>query len=374
MGMINPISNEPGCASQGCHPSPDTQKILGVVDVTMSLKDVDRDLATARAQVIGFNALSIVAIAILMVLLIMRLVVRRVDQLVVGTNRVADGDLHYAIPVGSDDELGHLARSFNHMTARLAQADQEVREAQAHLLRVEKLATVGRMAAAVAHEINNPLAGVFTYLRLVTRRISEGKTGAQDLEKLKEHLTTMAREVERATAIALNLLDFTRPTAPERRPARLNDAVEEAVALAAERLAGAQVRLDLHLGEVPEVELDQAQMKQVFLNIIANACEAMGTGGVLTVRSRPGDAPGTVVVEFVDTGPGVAPDVLPRLFDPFVTTKDTKSGLGLAVAYGIVSRHDGKIEVASRPGGGTRFSVVLPVAAPPTQAAEGIIP
>jgi two-component system, NtrC family, sensor kinase len=360
MGIINPLYNEPACARDGCHVSTDKQQILGVIDVTMSLRDVERDLSAARRQVFLFNLLSIVLIAVLMVLLIMRLVIRPVEHLVIGTNKVAGGDLEYSIPVRGDDEMGDLARSFNNMTARLSKSDEELRDAQQHLLRAEKLAAVGRMAATVAHEINNPLAGVYTYTRLIIRRLSEGKTSEADIKKLIDQLGVMAREVERATNIVLNLLDFTRPKEPAKTPTQLNTVIEESLQVLTAALTLHDVRITKTLGAVPEVKADPAQIKQVFLNILTNACEAMQQGGALSIVSRPGEAPGSVAVEFTDTGAGIPPDVLPKIFDPFVSTKNKGTGLGLAVAYDLVSRHGGKLEVSSALGEGTCMTVVLP--------------
>ena len=359
MGIINPLYNEPGCAREGCHVAPEKQQILGVVDVTMSLRDVDRDLKAARTQIFLFNGLSIVCIAVLMVLLIMRLVIRPVEHLVIGTKRVASGDLRHSIPVGGGDEMGELARSFNDMTERLATSDRELRQAQEHLLRAEKLAAVGRMAATVAHEINNPLAGVYTYIRLIQRRLAEGKTSETDIKKLMEQLGIMGREVERATNIVLNLLDFTRPKEPAKAPTQINTVLDESLQVLTAALAVHNIRITKELGDVPEVAVDPAQIKQVFLNILTNACEAMREGGELHIRSRQGDG-GAVAVEFADTGPGIPADLLPRIFDPFVSTKDKGTGLGLAVAYELVSRHGGKLEVRSAPGEGTCMTVVLP--------------
>jgi len=283
-----------------------------------------------------------------------------VEHLVVGTKKLAGGDLQHSIPITSDDEMGDLARSFNDMTKRLATSDRELREAQEHLLRAEKLAAVGRMAATVAHEINNPLAGVYTYIRLIQRRLDQGKTSETDIKKLKEQLGIMGREVERATNIVLNLLDFTRPKEPAKSLIQLNRVVEESLEALTAALTLHDVRITKDLGAVPEVPADPAQMKQVFLNILTNACEAMREGGELHIRSRLGDGPGAVAIEFSDTGPGIPTDVLPKIFDPFVTTKDKGTGLGLAVAYELVSRHGGKLEVRSAPGEGTCMTVVLP--------------
>jgi two-component system NtrC family sensor kinase len=361
IGMITPIANEPGCAREGCHLAPARQKILGVLDVTLSLADVDRDLQRGRSRLVLSQALAVVCVAVILVLLLLRLVVRPVDRLVEGTTRVAAGDLHCAIPVARDDEMGHLARSFNHMTERLAKADEELHAAQAELLRSAKLAAVGRMAATVAHEINNPLAGVYTYLRLADRRISQGKTGETDIQKLREHLAVMAREVERATTVVLNLLDFTRPREPVKTPVRVNDVLDETLQVFAGQLAATGVRLSLELGDLPVVSADPAQLKLVFSNIVANACDAMPQGGELRVRSRRGDAPDTVEVAFVDTGPGIPTEIGATVFDPFVTTKERGTGLGLTVAYEVVARHRGRLEARREPGAGARLVVVLPV-------------
>lgn len=365
MGIINPILNEPGCARAECHVAPETQQVLGVIDVTMSLREVDRDLAAARAQLFLFMLLSIVCLTLPLVLLIGRLVLRPVAHLVVGTNKLGSGDLRHSIPVTGADEMGDLARSFNQMTERLATSDRELREAQDTIVRAEKLAAVGRMAATVAHEINNPLAGVYTYIRLIQRRLGEGKTSDADIKKLLEQLGIMGREVERATNIVLNLLDFTRPKEPAKVPTQLNQVIEESLQVLTAALAVHQIRITKELGDVPEVPADPAQIKQVFLNILTNACEAMRTGGELRIRSRAGEAPGTVAVDFADTGPGIPADLLPRIFDPFVSTKEKGTGLGLAVAYELVTRHGGKLEVRSAPGDGTCMTVVLTASGQP---------
>ena len=215
------------------------------------------------------------------------------------------------------------------------------------------------MAATVAHDINNPLAGVYTYLRLIQRRLAEGKTSEADIKKLKEQLGIMGREVERATNIVLNLLDFTRPKEPAKTPTQINDVVDESLQVLTAALTLHNVRITKEFGDVPEVAVDPAQIKQVFLNILTNACEAMREGGELRIRSRPGDG-GSVAVEFADTGPGIPADILPKIFDPFVSTKDKGTGLGLAVAYELISRHGGKLEVRSAPGEGTCMTVLLP--------------
>jgi two-component system NtrC family sensor kinase len=378
LGMINPMYNDRDCSSAECHAHPESQKVLGVIDVTMSLAGVDAEIHSARQQVVAFNLLSILTISIIAVFSLMVFVGRPVKQLVVGTDRVARGDLGYVIPIDSNDEMGHLARSFNQMTSSLQRANdeihdwirtleqkveertQELKDAQFQLLHTEKLAAVGKIAATVAHEINNPLTGVFTYIKLMERRIEEGKNGADDMEKFREYLSTMSREVQRTSAIVQNLLDFTRPKELSRKMVNLNSLVEESINIVRNKLAISNITLEKNMEPLPDVPADAAQMKQVFINLIINACEAMEGGGALTITSRHDRERNTETVVFADTGPGISDEDLPRVFDPFYTTKEKGTGLGLSVVYGIVTRHNGRIEVKSKPGSGTQMAVILP--------------
>ena len=378
LGMINPMYNDRECFSGECHAHPASQKVLGVIDVTMSLAGEDAEMRSARGQIIAFNILSILAISAIAVLALLFFVGNPVKQLVLGTTRVAQGDLAHVIPIDSDDEMGHLARSFNHMTANLQKANDEIREwirtleqkveertkelkeTQFQLMHTEKLAALGKIAATVAHEINNPLTGVFTYVKLMERKIEEGKDGAPDVEKFREYLSTMSREVQRTSAIVLNLLDFTRPKELTRKVVDLNSLVDESLNIVRNKLAISDITVEKEMDPLPEIPADPSQMKQVFINLIINACEAMEGGGVLTIKSRHDGSRNTETVSFADTGPGISPEELAHVFDPFYTTKEKGTGLGLAVVYGIITKHNGRIEVKSSPGGGTEMIVSLP--------------
>jgi len=380
LGMINPMYNEPNCFNASCHAHPPSQKVLGVIDITMSLAYADAEIRSFRRQTILFNILSIGAISTIAVLALMFVVGNPVKQLVLGTDRVARGDLDHAIPIDSDDEMGFLARSFNHMTENLQKANDEIREwirtleqkvedrtkelkdTQFQLMHSEKLASLGKIAATVAHEINNPLSGVFTYVKLMERKIEEGKGNAPDLEKFREYLATMSREVQRTSAIVQNLLDFTRPKALARKVVDLNSLVDESLDIVRNKLAIADIEVRKEMKSLPDIPADPSQMKQVFINIIINACEAMApeSGGVLTIRSWFDEIRNKIAVSFTDTGPGIPPEEMAHLFDPFYTTKEKGTGLGLAVVYQIITRHNGTIDVKSTPGEGTEMLVTLP--------------
>jgi two-component system NtrC family sensor kinase len=283
------------------------------------------------------------------------------------------------IDVTTNDEMGHLATSFNQMTVDLQNAQKQIQEGirnlehkveertrelkatQSQLLHSEKLAAVGALAATVAHEINNPLTGVYTYIRLMERKIDQGQYGPEEMEKYKGYLNTMRREVERTTAIVQNLLDFTRPKEPVRKAMNLVKVMEESLALISNKLSLTNIEVVKLFNPLPEIQADPAHMKQVFLNLLINASEAMEEGGTLTIRSDYHPDTNTVTMSVRDTGIGIEEKDLARIFDPFFSTKKKGTGLGLSVVNGIVTRHNGKVEIDSTPGKGTDFRVSLPV-------------
>ena len=379
LGIINPLYNESGCSSGACHAHPESKKVLGVIDVTMSLSDVDAQMAKARGEVLLVSLVSIVAICIIVALILIHFIERPVKELVLGTHRISGGDLEHFIPVATNDEIGHLASSFNQMTRDLQKAQEEIQEgirnlehkveerteelktAQAQLLHSEKLAAIGKLAATVAHEINNPLTGVYTYIKLMERKLDQGQVDAADVGKYAGYLNTMRREVERTTAIVRNLLDFTRPKEPVRKPLNLVTVVEESLSLIRNKLSLNNIEVANRMTSLPDILADPAHMKQVFLNLLVNACEAMETGGTLTIDSGCDEQENRITVSVQDTGTGIEPGNLGRIFDPFFSTKEKGTGLGLSVVNGIVTRHGGKVEVESSPGKGTTIRVTLPI-------------
>ena len=379
LGIINPMYNDSGCSAAACHAHPESQKVLGVIDVTMDLSEVDSQMASARRQVLVASVVSLVASFIIVALILFHFIEKPVKELVLGTKRISGGDLNHFIDVTTNDEMGYLATSFNQMTLGLQNAHEQIQEGirnlehkveertlelkttQSQLLHSEKLAAVGALAATVAHEINNPLTGVYTYIRLMERKIAQGQYGSEEIAKFKGYLDTMRREVERTTAIVQNLLDFTRPKEPARKPMSLVKVVEESLALISNKLSLGNIVVVKLLNPLPEIQADPAHMKQVFLNLFVNACEAMEEGGTLTIRSDYHPDTNTVTISVRDTGAGIAEKDHARIFDPFFSTKAKGTGLGLSVVNGIVTRHSGKVEIYSAPGKGTDFLVTLPV-------------
>mgnify|MGYP005840004429 CR=1 FL=1 len=231
----------------------------------------------------------------------------------------------------------------------------ELEQSQAQLIQVEKLAAMGRLAASIAHELNNPLQAIQNCLHLVLKRPLPESKRRQYLEMAQE-------EVERLIGIVQGMLEFYRPSKGQRAPIDTNTVVENVLALAAKQLQHGQVTVHQRLApNLPPLEAVSDQLKQVFLNIVINAVEAMPEGGDLYVDTGLTPDRRWITVSFTDTGMGLSPEEQANIFEPFYTTKTKGTGLGLSVSYGIIERHGGSIEVHSQPGQGSRFTVKLPV-------------
>jgi two-component system NtrC family sensor kinase len=349
--------------------------VLGVIDAHVSLAAADVQTRQYQIHLGQFTGAAVLLVSLLSVIFIWVVVYRPVKELTDGTRRVAGGDLRYRLRVRSDDELGDLAASFNCMTAEVANVQSEIEErvrqkteelGRAHksLLASEKLASIGKLAATVAHEVNNPLFGILTYARLTLKELDKGINGNR--EEMRDQLQVIERESRRCGEIMKNLLTFARqaPSHPDSND--LRTLVERAAVLVRHRAELQGIELRTRTPEdLPPAWCDAGQIQQVILVLMVNATEAMPHGGVLDVAAEvsPG---GAVKIRVRDTGGGIPPEVLPKIFEPFFTTKEDqqRTGLGLAVARSIVEQHGGEIAVRSIPGEGTEFSFTLPVATP----------
>jgi two-component system NtrC family sensor kinase len=328
-----------------------------------------------RNRVMGtFTIIALLAAAGLIVLLsvLASTITRPVRLMVQATEMIAGGDLSHRVELGTKDEFGHLAASFNRMTENLANAQdnlaqwgrtlekrvedrtRELRETQDALVTSEKLASLGKMAAGVAHEINNPLTSILINAHLLLER---NPTDAA----ARENLTMIADETTRCAQIVRGLLEFSRMTPSQTAPASFNEIIERTIQLLEKQALVRNIVIVKTLDPgLPPLELDKSKIQQVFSNLIINAIEAMPEGGRLTVTSRPSADGLGVEAEFADTGVGIRKENLSKLFDPFFTTKTFGTGLGLAVSYGIIRRRGGTIDVHSDVGRGSVFTVKLP--------------
>jgi len=236
---------------------------------------------------------------------------------------------------------------------------------QARLLHQDKMISLGKLAGSVAHEINNPLAGTLNYVRLMRKILEKGRSSDQDLEKFRRYLQVMEEEISRCTRIVANLLAFARKKETHWTRVEINHILGRCLALSEHHLCLQQIKVETRFGsELPSVNADGDQIQQCFLNLIFNAMDAMPAGGTLSIETSFRQRERQVEVRLQDTGCGINPEHLPRIFEPFYTTKtDGKGvGLGLSTVYGIIERHGGDITVSSEPGKGTCFIVRLPAA------------
>ena len=385
LGLILPIENEADCSNASCHAHTGGNRVLGVLDTNISMAAMDQARAKHERRAMLFTATSLAVVSLFTAWLIWLTVHKPVRKLTTATRAVAQGNLDYVLPETSHDEIGSLAVSFNRMTQQLKKAQAENREwtetledrvrqkteelerAYRSLTQTEKMASLGKLAAVVAHEINNPLAGILTYSRLISRMAEKGFDESQRLTEAKNYLQIIEGESRRCGGIVKNLLTFARqaPINPQKND--LNAIIERCLLLIGHQMTLQDVELDQKLDpNLPPLYCDAGQVQQALLVILMNAIEAMPHGGRLGIESSYDPAHRLGRVKVSDEGPGIPPAVLSHIFEPFFTTKEDGkgTGLGLAIALGIVQQHGGNIEVNSTPQKGTVFTVTLPEDAP----------
>jgi two-component system NtrC family sensor kinase len=383
LGLITPVYNSNSCADVDCHPHPDEQQVLGVIDMQLSLAGIDQTLRSHNRRFLYYICALMLILALTSGLFVWSFVHRPVKSLIHGTGQIRAGDLGYRIPLQSRSEMGRLATSFNEMAEDLGGAQHELKEwtrtleervdektrtlqrAQDHLVQSEKMASLGMLAAVVAHEINNPLTGVLTYSKLLRKMMDHGGPPPDRLADIRRYLKTIESETARCGDIVGNLLDFSRKSGAKTEEADLNGIVERTLFLIDHKLQLLEIRLETDFSpDVSTVICDADQIQQALLALFMNAMDAMPEGGILKVATRLGETTDKgereVEIEITDSGIGIPEEVMPRLFDPFFTTKEDKEsvGLGLSVVQGIVKSHHGRIDVHSEPGN-TTFVITL---------------
>jgi two-component system NtrC family sensor kinase len=274
LGIIAPIYNETSCYEADCHAHEKSQTVLGVLDVTISLDDVDNQIKQGEIDTVVFALSAVIVFSLLLWVFIKRWVDKPVKDLLNATHEVGTGNLNYTIKGQSDDEFGMLAKSFNNMTQKLS-------EARIQLFQSDKMASLGRLAAGVAHEINNPLTGVLTYSSFLLKK-------THDNHDLNEDLKVIVRETKRSREIVKSLLDFARQSVPKKNQANINEIIERAITVVENQLSINHVELKKNLAkDLPQTTLDSNQMQQVFINLLVNASDAIGSkGGTINISTN----------------------------------------------------------------------------------------
>ncbi len=349
-------------------------KIIGILYVGMLEKPY---IDTTERVMLTFTIMASLCIVLLLVILYFSTtrIINPLQKMVVATQKIAKGDLSHEVKVNSKDEIGNLADSFNQMTADLKAANEkliewgrtlekkveertrELTEMQAHLFESEKLASLGKLAAGIAHEINNPLGSILIYSHLLLEDTDKNSPHYENLEKV-------VKETSRCKDIVKGLLEFARPKEPEKSLADINEIVEKSLSIMERQALFQNITIKkLYASDLPKIVADSAQLQQVFVNIVLNAAEAMDGNGVLTLSTSLNRDETYIDVKFSDTGHGIKEEDKKRLFEPFFSTKEIGkgTGLGLAISYSIIQKHQGSIEVKSETEKGSTFTVKLPI-------------
>ncbi|HVN77752.1 MAG TPA: ATP-binding protein [Terriglobia bacterium] len=382
IGLINPVENEPSCYAADCHAHPENQRVLGVLDVTMSLAKVDEMKAQGQRRMVASFVVGILISMGIVGLFVWFLVHRPIKELIAGTQLVAAGNLDHKIKVSSHDQLGELAESFNRMTdelkrayaeirswaktleARVEQKTAELKRAHEHMIQVERMASIGKLAAIVAHEINNPLAGILTYAKLLLKKIRNNGAPTAEAVTASQYLEMIASESARCGEIVKNLLQFSRQTSIDLQPHDINEIVLQSLKLVQHKIHLMNLEVRTQFEEhIPPLVCDSQLLKQALLALFINACEAMTQdGGTIEIISSYLPERKAVEIRVHDNGVGMDEETRKHIFEPFFTTKEQGKGvgLGLAVVYGIINQHSGEIEVESARGQGSTVTIRLP--------------
>lgn len=386
---LTPLHNEPSCWQASCHAHGPEESVLGILVIDLDLAQADRDLASISRHGWIRTLVEIALMGVIIVLITRWLLGDPLQKLLEGIRAGNRMEFDRPVQVGGNGELRVVADSFNSMRVRLRDAMQELREfnedlerkveersrelsaTQHRLIQSDRLASLGQLAASMAHEINNPVSGVLNYTMVIDRILEDEASLPEALPRIRRYLGIMAHETERVGRIVSDLLAFSRRSRPGCTDLAIAEVIERVMSLLGHRLELGKIRTAVEVQEdLPLLFADAGQLEQVLVNLVMNAAEAQPDGGTITVRARA--EANQVVLEVEDAGGGIEPAHLEHVFDPFFTTKDeTKGvGLGLSVVYGIVEAHGGTIEVESKLGRGTRFRVRLPLAGPMRRGEE----
>jgi len=378
LGLINPIRNEPDCSNAACHAhSPDVQ-ILGVLDVGVSLDKLDEIIQSSANDILGASIVIVVFISFFSGLFITVLVNRPIKKIREGIEEIGNGNLNYRIEMNSTNELGQVARRFNEMSTKLSDAYEEIKtwtetlnekvnektkelkNIYNQVYQIEKLASLGKLSATVAHELNNPLAGILTLSKLIAKKLKKSQK-ENEYEELIEYLELISNESSRCGQIVKDLLIFSHAEPNEFANENLLKIIDNSVTVINHHLQMNGITLIKDYPDEPVLIYCNANnLQQGLMSLLINSIEAMTNKGRIIINLSEED--NNVVIRIIDEGTGISDKDLPYIFEPFYSTKESSSGtgLGLAVVYGIITKHHGKIEIENTSNQGTTFKLVLP--------------
>lgn len=332
-------------------------KPIGILYVGILEKKFD-EIKTSSTVNFAVITILIAMVAVGISLYLLNMIIQPVRTLVKASESVINGNYDAHIEIESEDEIGYLCYTFNQMIDAIKERDRKLKEqTQNQILQSEKLASLGRLASGIAHEINNPLTAILTYSSLLLEDLKD-----TDFE---EDLRVIIKETLRCRDIVRNILDFARSTKPDIKRTNINNLINEVLLILEKHVNFHNIVINKELDpDVPDMYIDENQFKSVINNLAMNAADAMPQGGTLTVKTRYNLHNDSITIIVSDTGTGIKEEHLDKIFDPFFTTKEQGkgTGLGLAVTYGIIKRYHGNIDVQSEIGKGTIFTITFPLA------------
>ena len=379
LGLINPIENGPECFNASCHAHSSKEKLLGILDVKLSLEEGDQKIIGTRNKMIIYSAILILISALVKGGFIRKMIHNPIKKLNDATKEVANLNLDHKVDIHSRDELGNLAHSFNKMTHQLKEANEavqnwssqlenrvkektrELEKTQSQLISAERMASMGELSAMVAHEINNPLSGILSYAKVSSKYLSRENIDAETLESVKHNLTFISDETKRCGNIVKSLLVFARKTSGDFKEEHLNVIIDNSIKVIDHSVEMKELVLVKELDQENDViQCDAGGIQQVLVALIVNSIEATSRGGKITIKTDCRTEKDRIRIMVSDDGQGISDDVLPYIFEPLFSTKVKSTGLGLSLVYGIVEQHAGVIDVKSKVNEGATFTIILP--------------
>ena len=374
MTFAEPIYNEPDCYTAACHTHGSEQQVLGILLTDFSLQAIDNRISNQIAGILLYILLVIAVTAVVLSIILWRIVLKPLASLTIGMQRVSSGDMEQKVNILSNDEIGRVASTFNSMTEELkiarqrmekwtqsleeevAKKTREIMRTQDKLIQAEKLASLGRLTADVAHEIRNPLSALGGFGRRLLKSVTE--------KKHKEYAEIIVSEADRLEHVLSDVLTFSREARFHFKKVSVNKIIEKSVNLFRENCKEQSINIKvLYETDLP-VLIDKDQLEQAANNLISNAIDAMSDGGTLTVTTQKEQANDItyVAVHISDSGEGIPEEMLPLIFEPFYTTKKIGhgTGLGLSISRKIVEEHGGFIQAKNRSEEGLTVSMFFP--------------
>lgn len=377
------VMNEASCYSSSCHAHPQSEKVLGSLIIKIPLKDLDNTLAKSSNDFYFLATITTLMLLGFLIFFTRRKIKNPLNALIRASVAVAKGDRNTRLKINPDqlDDMRMVSIAFNNMLDNLQEANSELKnwsqqleykvqkkseelgQAQNELIKIERIASLGKLSLSVAHEINNPLSGILVYTKLVHKQLLNQELDPEKKEVILKHLTMIETETKRCGDIVKGLLDFSRKDKNFFEDKHLHEVLRETCDLMKHSMVIARINFITDFSAIKDlINCSPNQIKQACIAVLVNATEAVSENGEILISTFNPDME-HITIQFTDNGSGIADEVVPHIFEPFFSTKYNASGtgLGLAIVHGIVQTHDGVIGVKSEQGKGTTISLTLPL-------------